>query len=138
MPVEGVCLWFTGLSGVGKMTLARAVAEMVEQVGRRITMLDGDAVRHASAVPIGFSMGERNAHVRRIGAMASAVVQRGEFAIWAPIVRTARSAIGAAMQLERRDSSRYLSRPVRSLRTTASEGTVRRSTARRAAHVDRN
>jgi adenylylsulfate kinase len=62
-------LWFTGLSGAGKSTLAAAVDRELRSRGLRTEFLDGDAVRMLS--PTGFSRGDRDAHVKRVGFLAS-------------------------------------------------------------------
>lgn len=62
-------LWFTGLSGSGKSTLATAVDGDLKARGVATELLDGDAVRALS--PAGFSRADRDAHVRRVGFLAS-------------------------------------------------------------------
>jgi adenylylsulfate kinase len=62
-------LWFTGLSGSGKSTLAAAVDRELQTRGLATELLDGDAVRALS--PTGFSRADRDAHVKRVGFLAS-------------------------------------------------------------------
>ena len=62
-------LWFTGLSGAGKSTLAEAVNCRLTHRGIRTEFLDGDAVRALS--PTGFTRSDRDAHVKRVGFLAS-------------------------------------------------------------------
>ena len=62
-------LWFTGLSGSGKSTLATAVDRELQTLGVATELLDGDAVRALS--PTGFSRVDRDAHVKRVGFLAS-------------------------------------------------------------------
>ena len=62
-------LWFTGLSGAGKSTLAEAVNRQLMQRRIRTEFLDGDAVRALS--PTGFTRADRDAHVKRVGFLAS-------------------------------------------------------------------
>jgi adenylylsulfate kinase len=62
-------LWFTGLSGAGKSTLAEAVNRQLSDRGIRTEFLDGDAVRALS--PTGFTRADRDAHVKRVGFLAS-------------------------------------------------------------------
>jgi len=63
-------IWFTGLSGSGKSTVAIHVAEMLRTEGRRVEMLDGDAIRAVFPMT-GFTRSERDAHVKRVGYLAS-------------------------------------------------------------------
>ena len=81
---QGLVLWFTGLSGVGKSTLARRVqAELGRH--RAVEVLDGDEVRQALSPELGFSKDERDTHVRRIGYVARAIGRTGAVAICAAI-----------------------------------------------------
>jgi len=69
-------LWFTGLSGSGKSTVAARVAEELRARGTPVEMLDGDAMR--SVFPnTGFSKAERDAHVKRVGFLASRLEHHG-------------------------------------------------------------
>ena len=63
-------IWFTGLSGSGKSTVAHWVAERLRADGRPVEMLDGDAIRAVFPMT-GFSKSERDAHVKRVGYLAS-------------------------------------------------------------------
>jgi adenylylsulfate kinase len=65
-----VVIWFTGLSGSGKSTVAKHVADTLRAEGRRIEMLDGDAIRAVFPMT-GFTRSERDAHVKRVGYLAS-------------------------------------------------------------------
>jgi adenylylsulfate kinase len=76
-------LWFTGLSGSGKSTLAGAVDRELRRRGVRTEYLDGDAVRLLS--PAGFSRADRDAHVRRVGFLASRLEHHGVSVICALI-----------------------------------------------------
>jgi len=69
-------LWFTGLSGSGKSTIANIISAYLEKKGRRVERLDGDTVR--SIFPdTGFTREARNSHVRRIGYLASILEKNG-------------------------------------------------------------
>jgi adenylylsulfate kinase len=68
-------LWFTGLSGSGKSTIAAAVADELARRGVEVEYLDGDAVRLLA--PAGFSRAERDAHVKRVGFMSSRLEHHG-------------------------------------------------------------
>src|SRR4051812_48834803 len=74
--IRPVVVWFTGLSGSGKSTLARWVAGEMRAAGVPVEELDGDAIR-ARFPALGFSREEREAHVKRVGAAASALEQNG-------------------------------------------------------------
>lgn len=73
---EGMVLWFTGLSGSGKSTIARDVVTALEAEGRRVEYLDGDAIRDIFPAT-GFTRPERDAHIRRIGWVASRLERHG-------------------------------------------------------------
>lgn len=64
---RGATLWFTGLSGSGKSTVARAVEQLLVERGRMTYVLDGDNVRHGLNKDLGFSAEERKENIRRIG-----------------------------------------------------------------------
>jgi adenylylsulfate kinase len=68
-------LWFTGLSGAGKSTIASAVVREFIRRGVQTEYLDGDAVRLLS--PTGFSRADRDAHVKRVGFLASRLEHHG-------------------------------------------------------------
>lgn len=74
---QGVCIWFTGLSGSGKSTTAEIVSWMVMEHGRQVTVLDGDVVRTHLSKGLGFSKEDRDTNVRRIGFVASELVRIG-------------------------------------------------------------
>jgi sulfate adenylyltransferase len=79
-------MWFTGLSGSGKSTIARALHEaLLERTDRTVTMLDGDIVRRMLSSELGFSRAHRELNVRRIGYVAAEVARHGGIAIAAPI-----------------------------------------------------
>jgi adenylylsulfate kinase len=81
---RGAVLWFTGLSGAGKTTIARAVYEALSARGVAVEPLDGDVLR-AMFPNTGFSREERDAHVRRIGFVASRLEHHGVVVIAALI-----------------------------------------------------
>lgn len=73
-------VWFTGLSGSGKSTLAEQVAAALKTKGHKVQYLDGDSVR--SIFPnTGFTRPERDAHVRRVGFLASKLEEHGVFVV---------------------------------------------------------
>jgi sulfate adenylyltransferase len=81
----GFSVWFTGLSGSGKSTTARLLAQSLILLGRTVTVLDGDAVRTHLSAGLGFSKEDRDANVRRIGFVASEIVRHGGVVICAAI-----------------------------------------------------
>ena len=83
---QGFTVFFTGLSGSGKSTIANALlVKMLEEGGRAVTMLDGDLVRKNLSSELGFSKEHRDINIRRIGYVASEITKNGGAAICAPI-----------------------------------------------------
>lgn len=83
---EGFTLFFTGLSGAGKTTLAKALLKRLAILsGRPATLLDGDLVRQHLSRDLGFSREDRNRNIRRIGYVASEITKCGGIAICTPI-----------------------------------------------------
>jgi sulfate adenylyltransferase len=83
---QGFTVFFTGLSGSGKSAVARALlAKLLENGGRRVTLLDGDLVRKNLSSELGFSQEHRNLNILRIGYVASEITKNGGVAICAPI-----------------------------------------------------
>ena len=80
---KAVNLWFTGLSGSGKSTIAHAVEERLHMLGCRTFVFDGDNVRHGLCSDLGFSMEDRSENIRRIGEMANLFLQAGVIALTA-------------------------------------------------------
>jgi adenylylsulfate kinase len=81
----GFCLWFTGLSGAGKSTIATIVADEIRERGRRVEVLDGDELREHLSKGLGFSKEDRDINIRRIGYVASLLARNGVGAITAAI-----------------------------------------------------
>ena len=83
---QGFTIFFTGLSGSGKSTIANALmVNLMEMIERPITLLDGDVVRKNLSSELGFSREHRNLNVLRIGYVASEITKNGGVAICAPI-----------------------------------------------------
>ncbi len=82
---QGVCIWFTGLSGSGKSTIANVLKVRLEESGRQVTVLDGDVVRTHLSKGLGFSKDDRDTNIRRIGFVASEIVRHGGTVICAAI-----------------------------------------------------
>ncbi|NOH65215.1 adenylyl-sulfate kinase [Vibrio rotiferianus] len=72
-----VVLWFTGLSGSGKSTVANAVESKLLSLGKHSYLLDGDNVRHGLNKDLGFSDADREENIRRIGEVAKLFVDSG-------------------------------------------------------------
>jgi adenylyl-sulfate kinase len=73
----GFTLWFTGLSGSGKTTIAHLVGPAIEERGPIVEYLDGDTVRTHLSKGLGFSKDDRNANIERIGWVASRLTRHG-------------------------------------------------------------
>jgi len=83
---QGFTVFFTGLSGAGKSTVANVIlAKFLEIGGRPVTLLDGDIVRKHLSSELGFSKAHRDLNIRRIGFVASEITKNGGIAICAPI-----------------------------------------------------
>jgi len=83
---QGLTIFFTGLSGSGKSTIANALmVKLLEIGGRPITLLDGDIVRKNLSSELGFSREHRDLNIERIGFVASEISKNGGIAICAPI-----------------------------------------------------
>jgi sulfate adenylyltransferase len=83
---QGLTIFFTGLSGSGKSTIANILlTKFLEVGGRPVTILDGDLVRKHLSSELGFSKEHRDINIRRIGYVASEITKNGGVAICAPI-----------------------------------------------------
>jgi sulfate adenylyltransferase len=83
---QGFTVFFTGLSGSGKSTVANALmVKLMELGGRQVTLLDGDVVRKNLSSELGFSKEHRDLNILRIGYVASEITKNGGIAICAPI-----------------------------------------------------
>lgn len=93
---QGFTVFFTGLSGAGKSTIANALmVKLLEMGGRPVTLLDGDIVRKNLSSELGFSREHRDLNILRIGFVASEITKNGGIAICAPIApyRVTRDAV---------------------------------------------
>jgi adenylyl-sulfate kinase len=79
--LHGATVWFTGLSGSGKSTVADAVATALLERGRAVYVLDGDNVRHGLNADLGFSAADRAENVRRLGEVARLLADAGLVAL---------------------------------------------------------
>lgn len=82
---QGVCIWFTGLSGSGKSTTADVLTVRLQEHGRQVTVIDGDVARTFLSQGLGFSREDRDMNIRRIGYVASEIVRHGGIAVCAAI-----------------------------------------------------
>ncbi|MEV4221828.1 adenylyl-sulfate kinase [Nonomuraea sp. NPDC049725] len=83
---RGLVVFFTGLSGSGKSTIARGLRDALLELGTRtVTYLDGDVVRHLLSKGLTFSKADRDLNIRRIGFVAAEAARHGGLAICAPI-----------------------------------------------------
>jgi sulfate adenylyltransferase len=82
---QGVCVWFTGLSGAGKSTTAEILTTLVLERGRQVTVLDGDVVRTHLSKGLGFSKEDRDTNIRRIGFVGAEIVRHGGVAVAAAV-----------------------------------------------------
>jgi sulfate adenylyltransferase len=83
---QGLTIFFTGLSGAGKSTIANVLRiRLLERGGRPVTLLDGDVVRKHLSSELGFSKEHRDINIRRIGFVAAEITRCGGIAICAPI-----------------------------------------------------
>ncbi len=89
---QGFTVFFTGLSGSGKSTIANALmVKLLERGGRTVTLLDGDVVRKNLSKGLGFSREDRDTNIMRIGYVASEITKAGGIAICAPIAPYAKT-----------------------------------------------
>jgi sulfate adenylyltransferase len=84
--VRGLVVFFTGLSGSGKSTIARGLADELNETGERsVTLIDGDVARRFLTAGLGFSKEDRDENVRRIGFVAAEAARHGGLALCCPI-----------------------------------------------------
>lgn len=77
MKQRGVTVWFTGLSGAGKTTITKALAEKLKADGYALEILDGDIVRENLTKGLGFSKADRDENIRRIGFVSHLLTRHG-------------------------------------------------------------
>ena len=80
---KGACLWFTGLSGSGKSTVANALCSKLHSLGRHTVVLDGDNIRHGLCGDLGFSDEDRIENIRRISEVAKLFAESGSLVLTA-------------------------------------------------------
>lgn len=82
---KGVTIWFTGLSGAGKTTIANKLVPILRERGHKVEVLDGDVVRTNLSKGLGFSKEDRDTNIRRIGFVCNLLTRNGVTAIAAAI-----------------------------------------------------
>jgi adenylyl-sulfate kinase len=82
---QGATIWFTGLSGAGKSTIANILVERLQGMGRPVELLDGDEIRKNLSQGLGFSKADRDANIARIAFVAKLLSRNGVIAITAAI-----------------------------------------------------
>jgi adenylyl-sulfate kinase len=107
---NGICIFFTGLSGAGKSTIAVALDHALQTRGKKTTLLDGDVVRTHLSSELGFSREHRDLNIHRIGFVAAEVVKHGGIAISAAIAPydSARRQARALVESNAVDEGRFL------------------------------
>lgn len=81
----GATVWLTGLPSAGKTTIAHAAAARLRELGRRVEVLDGDAIREHLSAGLGFSRADRDTNVARIGFVAELLARNGVLVLAAVI-----------------------------------------------------
>lgn len=74
---QGLTIWFTGLSGSGKSTIAHALVERLAEFGRNVSFLDGDEIRTHLSKGLGFSKEDRDTNINRVGYVAGLIAAQG-------------------------------------------------------------
>ena len=131
---SGAIIWFTGLPGAGKTTLAQAVCQALGNRGRSAQVIDGDELRRGVCADLGFSAVDRAVQVERAASAAVTVAQTGRIALVAVIAPAAQArALARRLAVPHRYVEVYLSTPVavcrqrdpKGLYAQAAAGTVR-------------
>ncbi len=121
---QGFTIFFTGLSGAGKSTLAQALKEVLETLGRKVTLLDGDEVRQHLSSELGFSKEHRDLNILRLGYVAREISHHGGIAIIAAIApyQAARQQVRAMIEPFGGFIEVYLSTPLATCETRDVKG----------------
>ena len=131
---RGLVVFFTGLSGSGKSTIARGVADALRESGERtVTLLDGDVVRRELSRGLGFSKADRDLNIRRIGWVAAEIARHRGLAMCCPIAPYAEARATARRMAHEAGGGFvlvYVVDPARSLRAARPQGLVRQGARR--------
>jgi adenylylsulfate kinase len=100
---RSIVVWFTGLSGAGKSTIAHEVEERLHRLGCQTFVFDGDNVRHGLCSDLGFSVEDRTENIRRIGEMTKLFIDAGVIALTAFISPYRRDRDGVRQLIGNRD-----------------------------------
>jgi sulfate adenylyltransferase/3'-phosphoadenosine 5'-phosphosulfate synthase len=134
---RGFVVWFTGLSGAGKSTIANALVAELSRRGRHTELLDGDEVRTHLSKGLGFSKEDRDTNIRRIGYVARLVARSGGVAITAAIspYRDVRDEVRAQIRAQAVSFVEvYMRCPIETLTERDTKGLYRKALAGEIAH----
>ena len=106
-PSAGTTVWFTGLSGSGKSTVAAEVERSLVAGGRPAYLLDGDNLRHGLNADLGFSAADRTENIRRVGEVARLFADAGVVAL-VPVISPYRSDRGRARAIHEAVGLRFV------------------------------
>ena len=135
---SGLTIFFTGLSGAGKTTLAEALqAKLGEIDARPVRLLDGDVLRRSLSSELGFSREHRDLHVVRVGQVAAETTAGGAIAVCAVIApyETARTRVRAMVEAVGTFVLVHVSHAARGLRAAGRERALRQGQGRPVATV---
>ena len=122
---QGLTIWFTGLSGSGKSTIAHALIERLAEFGRNCSLLDGDEIRTHLSKGLGFSKEDRDTNIRRVGYVAGLVAQHGGTTLCSVISPYRAVRDEAAQAVEGQLRRGLLQHPGGGLRAARRQGDVR-------------
>ncbi|MBA0052084.1 adenylyl-sulfate kinase [Streptomyces sp. AJS327] len=103
----GATVWLTGLPSAGKTTIARALAERLAAEGRRVEVLDGDEIRTFLSAGLGFTRGDRDTNVQRIGFVAELLASHG-VTVLVPVIAPYADSREAVRERHRAEGTGYL------------------------------
>lgn len=121
MPDQAPVLWFTGLSGAGKSTIARRVCDALIKDEVAVEILDGDQVRAVLSPDLGFSKSDRDTQVRRLGYMAHLLSKHG-VTVLVSAISPYREARDAALALSPKAVEIFVDAPLETLEERDTKG----------------